>query len=443
MTSRFKPTVLCVPIMLAIATTAVVGTPALGAATGAIKTVYFNNPLAYQTPQSGAPSAITTATLRLLAGAANAAHVHIAMFQASLAGDPDLAADASLIEQELVSDIQRGVTVDVVADYHKSHDFWNQVVSDLGSDAAAQGRFHVTYCKNSCYESGVGMMHNKFMLIDQLVLQTTAVEDMVLQTSANWDYKQLNSHYWNNALEVENDGPLYDGYLRYWTALKTCGSNTLQHCDNAPPSSVQNFSGSAGEFVNVLPQTTPDPVKDALDGITHCSLLSDAQNAHTTIDIAMNNWKADARGGGGPDGILKRLRDLDAAGCPVRIVIPSSAPIASSLTGTDGVSLKAHCTGGGLTAPTQHNKYMLINGSFNSVESQVVFTGSHRFNVASMTTADDIWLRLLHSTSSSNAQNAALFTQYEDNFNQIWNSTPLCSLTDLVANNSDDDSLDP
>jgi hypothetical protein len=60
-----------------------------------------------------------------------------------------------------------------------------------------------------------------------------------------------------------------------------------------------------------------------------------------------------------------------------------------------------------------------------------------------MTQDDEVWMRLLSSTAASNAQNEALFAQYEDNFNEIWNSAPLCSATSLVPNSSDDDSLDP
>jgi hypothetical protein len=409
---------------------------------GVVKTVYFNNPLTWQTSQAGAPSAITAAILRLLGGAANAAEVHIAMFEATLEGDPDAAADTHLIEQALVLDLTRGVNIYVVADGHKPHDLWDQVSADLTGNSDAQRRFHVTYCTKSCYQSGTGLMHNKFMIIDQLVLQTSVVDNMVLQMSSNWNYKQLNSHYWNNALEIDDDASLYDGYLAYWSALNSCGSSLAHSCGGAPPSSVQSFSGSSGESVNILPQSSPDPVKVALNGITHCA-AGDNANLHTTIDIAVNSWKNDTRGGNSITGILGMLRVLDAAGCPVRIVIPSSAPIASLLTGLDSLSLKTHCTGGGLTAPTEHNKYMLINGSFNSVASQIIFTGSHRFNDESMTQDDEVWMRLLSSTAASNAQNEALFAQYEDNFNEIWNSAPLCSATSLVPNSSDDDSLDP
>jgi hypothetical protein len=421
----------------AILLTAVAFAPAAPAAAtvSPFKVAYFNHPLAAETPQAGGPSEVTAAVLQLLAAAANKATVRIAMFEATLTGQPGGQGDPSLIEGQIVRDLQRGVTVSVVADKHKDHDFWNHVATDAGASAS---QLTVGYCSNSCFEAGVGIMHNKFILVDELGVQSGPVDDAVLQSSANWTYKQLNTHYWNNALQVIDDPALYGGYLSYWDALMGCASLAAQHCTGPPTATNQHFSGDSDEFVNVLPQGSPDPILDALDSVGHCS-LADTQNVHTAIDIGVNTWLNDTRG----TAILQKLRQLDAAGCPVRIVVPSFAPIASHLTGTDTLSLKAHCTGGGLNSPTEHNKYMLINGDFNGPGAQVVFTGTHRFNDKSLTDDDEILMRLTSSTTTRNAQNAYIYAQYEDNFEQMWNATPLCSAASLNPVGNDDDDLDP
>jgi hypothetical protein len=249
--------------------------------------------------------------------------------------------------------------------------------------------------------------------------------------SSNWTDGMLSSAHWNSAVEINGDGQLYDGYNRYWDKLAACGSvaPSASTCstgrNTAPPTPM--FSDGAAVTAHAFPLATgePDSVKDEIQGIT----------CPATIDIAMGSW-------GGPRGhdiasllaalgVIATQNGMSVSDCVIRVVVPDKEQPAVGL----GSQVQVHCTGADSedddfassppapynALPDVHSKYMVVAGAGDGPAK--VFMGSEDFTSAAANDTDDLW-----DEFDSTATNDALYSAFEANFNQIWNSTPVCGL---------------
>lgn len=421
----------------------------------ATTTVYFNDPVA-GVPAPGAPSAVTAAVVALLDRTYSASTVNIAMYQWNNVPPVDVAVasawprdaehnqpegtDVYLIAQAIQNAADSGAHVNIVMD---DGDFNNGVLDDWLKDVP---RVTVRQCVGSCYRgpNGGHVMHNKFMIVDKALVQPRAFgglaitsgvvtdSDIVLQMTSNWTNAQLDGHFFNSAVQFTQDEGLYDAYLAYWTGLDNCAKvPTVQTCgtQSPVPSPVQSLSGSRGETASAFPRSSAssDPIKSVLNRID-CSLTSP-----TLVDIAMNQWDSGDNRGDGPGGIEDILTDMRDDGCVVRIVIPYDPsnvtilpvlkrdfPETTHCSDNESSSLSASLT---TAVPAVHSKYMLISGSMDGVAgTRMVYTGSETFKEEARAFNDNAWVSLAVVPG-----NNGFYSQYEANFEHIWNSTPLCA----------------
>jgi phosphatidylserine/phosphatidylglycerophosphate/cardiolipin synthase-like enzyme len=384
----------------------------------------FNNPVAkYAVRPSqgredpllvvpGAPSGITTDIVTLLSSATARASVTIAMFRSSDDGLSEVAADTALIKTALRKASQRVRRINVLVDGQQDGTFWRSLEK--------LPNVTVRNCLGACYHQGHGLMHNKFMLVDD-TSWTPGKEHVVLQLTANWSDVQLSSQNWNSALQISGDEKLYDGYLGYYQQLWRCAPR----CQGAP--TPQGFAGSEGSGIRVdlFPRRgLDDPILAELFDLTHCPTGGG-------VDIAVNDWRRDSRG----VHILRRLEELKAAGCSIRVVVQRNqrGGIARLLP-RSLIASSSHCSSHRSAAvdrtrftPLVHSKYMLIHGTFRGISgSTVVSTGSARFSWPSLIRDDETWMTL-RSTPGNHPANAVVFGTYEANFNQMWAATPVCT----------------
>jgi len=415
-------------VFLVLTSMLAVQLPALAAPTTAAppyKLAFFNNPITGQNidadpdgrgnsvPVPGVPSAITTAIVGLFESAAAGSTIDVAMFQAGPGRISTGTTDTQLIKRAIKDAAQRVHAINFLADGSLEEDqtFWD--------DIDRVNHVNVKRCNHACFRNGHALMHNKFMLVDNTTW-TRGTERAVLQMTSNWRNSQLSSRLWNSALQLWGDRQLYNGYRSYFDQMWACAP----WCAGEPR--PQGFDGEPGSGVHVtlFPQKgVADPVLTELANVDSC--------AGSEVDIAMNGWEADTRG----MAILKQLEDLVTAGCVVRLVVQKSADelsIGSMLPATV-LGPTAHCTDSReertdttKLTPAVHSKYILIRGSFKGVKgSTVVSTGSERFVNASLSRADETWLKVV-STPSRNQDNAAVYAAYLANFDAMWASTPPC-----------------
>ncbi|MDQ1695457.1 MAG: hypothetical protein QOJ03_810 [Frankiaceae bacterium] len=385
----------------------------------------FNNPLMRDSidPQTrggsdnavivpGAPSGITAEIVNVLASAAAHATVTIAMFTSSDDGLSGSSADTELIKSAIRDAAPRVRAINVLVDAGPNQTLWRSM--------RHVPHVAVRRCDGSCFHTGRGIMHNKFLLVDDTTW-TSGREYVVVQMTANWKNVQLSSQHWNSSLQIWGDRTLYDGYLGYHRQLWRCAPR----CHGAPARQDVEGKPGSGTHVYFFPRSNgDDPVLDPLFEVTACS-------SGDGIDIAINDWRRDRRG----TAILARLEALAALGCPVRIVVEGSRKAGAMATGLPESSLatSSRCTPRGKTRtnlrthpPMVHSKYVLIHGTFRGVPgTTVVATGSERFATRARDRDDETWLTLM-STPGQNVANAAVYAAFEANFDEMWAMTPPC-----------------
>jgi hypothetical protein len=395
----------------------------------------FNNPIANYSVAAGvgdksaasvrvpgAPSPLTAAIVSLLDSATPRATVTIAMYNASVSDATKTVGDASLVRRALRQTALRVRTLNVLVDGDRDgRAFWKPLMN--------LPRVTVRQCDSACYHRGSGVMHNKFVLVDD-TRWTPGAEHVVLQLTANLSDGQLSNLHWNSAVQLWGDEQLYQAYLTYHRTLFRCAPA----CSGAP--TPQNFAGSAptGARLAVFPRAgADDPVLAELQALTSCG-------PGGGVDVTVNDWWQDSRG----FALLARLEALARAGCRVRIVVPEgvegerigavlphSALAATSRCASSRAAQRARGETEGLPqqrqlVPRVHSKYVLMRGVYHGVpNSTIVSTGSERFTGGARNLADETWLSLV-SRPGQSMENAMLYAQFKANFDEMYAVTPRC-----------------
>ncbi|MEO3805177.1 phospholipase D-like domain-containing protein [Nonomuraea sp. B1E8] len=337
----------------------------------------------FNDPVSGEGAALVRKLCGLVKQTPAGARIQVAHFVMSGAAGAEFA-------DELVKAHQRDVDVQVVLDGdRRGAAVAEKLAAALGTDTSARSWLHVcTGPPSGGTAACIGNkgQHNKFYLFSR----TGDASAVVVQSSAN--LTNLNSTtYWNNAVVLPGNRRLYDAYAGYFADLAAERKNLDYY-------RVVQTGGPGGSVrAHFFPKASGDPIVDEL-GKVSC-------RGGTTIRAGMSEWDAYRVA------IPRRLRDLAAEGCTVRIVYGiMDDEVKELLLAEPRVELRALGDGGALPGRV-HSKYLLVEGSYDGDRhARWVFTGSHNYNETSLRRNDEVLLRL---------NNRNVYGRYVANFERM------------------------
>lgn len=223
--------------------------------------------------------------------------------------------------------------------------------------------------------------HNKFILFSEL---DGGGENVVMQTSANMNNPQRAEA--NSLVTVHGDEGLYDAYLNHWND---------QHAQQIDPDYYHYAEGTYDTKVYFFPRQDGDTIVEILDEVS----CDDESRIHVNMAFF-----SDAR-----TAIAEQLATLDADGCAVHVLVadrvdfesPGDAIVDILSTGAIDFAYFPHDAFDAGSGMMIHSKYFLIDAPFgpHDIRQQLVFTGSHNFNVSSLERNDEALLRIRDSST--------------------------------------------
>jgi PLD-like domain len=214
--------------------------------------------------------------------------------------------------------------------------------------------------------------HNKFFLFSAL---NDGSANVVVQSSSNLTGPMLNDH--NNLVIVRNDKALYDGYLAFWNDMR--GQQRVADYG-------RRWTGESTTLITFnrpdLTGDQEDPLVEALAGLT-CS-EGGAPDGKGLVRIAHSSFVASRVG------VARQLARLKRAGCTVEVLAAAIDAEPAAVFNNAGIPALARRDPGGL-----HSKIMLADTTdANGVRRQVIWTGSHTMDWASLHGNDETVLRI-------------------------------------------------
>jgi PLD-like domain len=214
--------------------------------------------------------------------------------------------------------------------------------------------------------------HNKFFLFSAL---NDGSRNVVVQSSANLTNPMLNNH--NNLVIVRNDEALYEGYLAYWNDMKS---------QQRVADYGKRWSGESATLITFnrpdVPGDEEDPLVEALAALT-CS-AGGAPDAKGLVRVAHSSFVASRMAA------ARQLERLKREGCTVEVLAPTIDAEPAALFNNAGIPAIARRDPGGL-----HSKIVLADTTDASgVRRQIVWTGSHTLDWASLHGNDETLLRI-------------------------------------------------
>lgn len=346
--------------------------------TGAI----FNNPTVPSQRR-----AIVDHLVSLIDGTPGGEEISVAMYVFD-----DTAVSAALIRAAR----ERGVRVRVVTD-SRSRDRAATValadpVTGLGTDTSATSWVKICATDRACVSgapAGVNPVnHNKFYLFSQ----TGGANRVLVQSSAN--LTGLNTaNYWNNAVTVVDNAPIYDAYRSYFADLAAARHDNSDYYRMTTSHPVKAYF-----FPRAGSTAATDTIVEILNNVT-CPGNDPGfgTNAgYTKIRIAAFSFTREP--------VAEKLRQLVGQKCWVDVVYANMSTGSRSALTHDRVRLHR------LAADTSlvHSKYLLVEGTYaGRRNSKWVFTGSHNLDDSSLRENDEAMLRI---------NSAEIHDQYRANF---------------------------
>ncbi|MEU5094641.1 phospholipase D-like domain-containing protein [Streptomyces sp. NPDC020996] len=372
-------------VLAALAAVLITGTdpvPAVAdevpAATAAITTgAVFNDPQGTATQQN----AIVDHIENLVRQAPAEARLRLAVYVITDMGFVD----------ELIAASARGVHVRIVLDASEDNDAsYAKLRTALGTDRSANS--YVKRCVHrACIgNAGTPRMHNKFYLFSR----TGGADDVVVQSSAN-----LTPHntvdYWNNAVTVVGNTPLYTAYVDYFADLAASPDReTDDYYRMTTSGDVKLYF-----FPRAGTDDSTDTIVEILDNVT-CEGNTSVGTPTGRTQIRIGAWDLTRTG------IANKLRQLADRNCWVDVVYRHlGTGVADTLSGHDRIKLyELNQDDGDLI----HSKYMLIEGTYaGQKDTKWVFTGSPNYDVSSLRENDEALLRF---------KSDSIHDQYKSNF---------------------------
>ncbi len=278
----------------------------------------------------------------------------------------------------------RGADVEVIVNNHNVHPDGSYYAGVGVLDEELGGG--LTVCNEDAEPQEAGCVsprinHNKFILFSEL---QGGSDHVVMQTSANMNNPQRAEA--NSLVTVHGDEGLYDAYLNHWNDQKG------QQID---PDYYHYVEGDYDTKVYFFPRQDGDTIVEILDEVS----CDDQSRIHVNMAFF-----SDAR-----TAIAERLADLDAEGCAIHVLVadrvdfesPGDAVVDALSTGNIDFAYFPHDAFDAESGMMIHSKYFLIDAPFgaNQIRQQLVFTGSHNFNVSSLERNDEALLRIRDSST--------------------------------------------
>ncbi len=277
----------------------------------------------------------------------------------------------------------------------------------------------VVFCHGSC-RGGPGNLHMKVYAFSR----TGAAKNVVMTGSANMTDRAV-SLQWNDLYTMNNEGPLYNTFLRIFKQLKYDravsprwvtfhdGNIGGQFYKTETAARARTVSSRA---VSKLPGPQRDPVLKRLKKIRCTAVKGAGVHGHTVIRITMYGWNH-ARG----RWLANQVGDLKRRGCDVKAILGVPGGGVQSVLRSAHVPLKSsdynYINTGTLDDPEwvvnfySHLKVLAVNGNMGGKPVHSVWTGSENWSPMSFRN-DELILRI---DSTRN------YRKYAGWFDFMWN----------------------
>lgn len=345
--------------------------------TGAI----FNDPLV-----AGEQRVIVDHIIGLIDGTPAGEEISISMY----------AFDETPVANALIAAKNRGVRVRVVLDSTYAGRTPALALANsstgLGTNTSATSWVKVCATDYACVSGAPTSVnpinHNKFYLFSQ----TNGANRVLVQSSANLTANNT-VNYWNNAVTIVDNGPIYDAYRAYFVDLAAARHDDSNYYRMTSSGIVKSYF-----FPRAGTTSSTDTIVEILNNVTCAG--NDAGwgtvDGYTKIRIAA--WKITR------EDIAYKLRSLASQNCWVDIVYASMS--SGSITALNHPRIKTYLLNDG--SNLVHSKYMLIEGTYaGQKNTKWVFTGSHNYDDSSLRENDEALLRIQSNT---------IHDQYRTNF---------------------------
>lgn len=355
-------------------------------------TVVFNNPLGTDLEKRAVVDKIVEGIENTPAGST----IRLAVHSLTL----------SDVADKLIAAKERGVNVYVLTDDHL-YDGSNAAADTaqmerlkiaLGTKVTTATGSFIKICSNACV--GNNIMHAKLFLFSQ----TGDSKLVTMISSTNLTTTQINA--WNNLYAIVGDQKLYDKMAWYFDSL-------AKEPDNG---TIASTTSSGNNTILTFPikysSTSDDPYYSHLSKVK-CTGVSTGYGSggKTTIDVAMYQWTTTR------PAVAKKLSDLANSGCVVRVIISKSNyskdPLVT-LTSNSKIKVVDMDTNivDGTPGVFSHNKYMIINGYYDSSsKAKVVFTGSHNLTSSAIKYNEELIIRI---------KDPVVYDKYLGNYNTMF-----------------------
>ncbi|MEV4754691.1 phospholipase D-like domain-containing protein [Micromonospora sp. NPDC049559] len=342
----------------------------------------FNNPTV-----AGQRRVIVDHIISLIDGTPSGEEISVAIY---VLDDPNVS--AALIRAAR----DRGVRVRVVTDSTGAGRAATVALANpatgLGTDTSAASWLTICATDRACVSAAPASVnpinHNKFYLFSR----TNGAAKVLVQSSAN--LTALNTdNYWNNAVTIVGNAPIYDAYRAYFADLAAARHDDSDYYRMTTSDPVKSYF-----FPRAGTTSATDTIVEILDNVT-CPGNDPGfgTNAgYTKIRIAAFALKREP--------VAEKLRALAAQSCWVDIVYNEMSAGSRTALIRDRIMLYALDDATSLV----HSKYMLIEGTYaGRKNTKWVFTGSHNYDDSSLRENDEALLRI---------NSAAIHDQYRTNF---------------------------
>ncbi|WP_244929499.1 phospholipase D-like domain-containing protein [Nocardioides sp. W7] len=301
---------------------------------------------------------------------------------------------------------KRKVHVQVIVNGHELPAAQKKLRSELGGKRSKRSFFY--QCKASCRGQG-DVQHSKFVLFSQ----TGVAKNVVMLGSLNMKLNGAENQ-WNDLLTLNNKRRLHRTLDFVF--------NEMRHDRLAKRAYLRRSYGKFGLYILPFPRQgaanartrwTPsrDPISRLLAPIKCTGARTDS--GRTIVRVNMHAWDGD-RG----LMIAKRLRDLHAKGCDVKIMVGYAggkvrdvfaSPTKRGLMPTRSTGFDTDDDGE--IDLYSHTKILLVNGNYDGKrDRKMVVTGSSNFQNGGQY-GDELILRVFDS---------GLYRKYADNWGMVW-----------------------
>ena len=266
--------------------------------------------------------------------------------------------------EDFIAAHERGVDVRVVlgAEYN---------ATETKKDALPDG--HVIVCRKggepaACH--GDATQGNKMFLFSEL---DDGSRDVVVQSSANLTRSQTVSN--NSLVVVRDDEALYAAFRSYWDDLAR---------NEYEPDYYRVAEGDSHTRAYFFPRGSGDGITGEGDTVWEIFDAIDCSSG-SVLHIGQARFRWNRRG------LAHKLVQMRSEGCEIHAVLEpgrTDERIEEMLTDV-GASVTYF--------PRIHSKYFLLDGVYEDVESQWVWTGSQNFSGAGLIGNDNVILQLANS----------------------------------------------